>query len=556
MNVLENKQAALSPAEQDTGFNARQAANAWRALRSRIEETVSPTALWQLIEKSVDEHGDKPAWNFFQTGRRLSYKEAGHLIARSANLLRDLGLKQGDRVATMLGNSPEYLGIWLGSSYLGTILCPINTRYTATELAYALTLATPRLLVIDEEYREILDQVALDRADLLPELIFFADPHGDSQWSKRLASCPSHAKPAPKVDGQSEMNIQFTSGTTGFPKGCILSQSYWVYAAETWYAYVNYQVERSLCNQMLFYVDGQFNAINAFRAGAEFFCVSKPSASRFTEWVKEYRINSVYYFDAMLRVPPGCSDSDNDLRIITTFGFNPNHQQALQKRFNAPVRDSYGMSELAPALIVPLQAETMVGSGTCGLPAPFVETRIIDEFGVDVPVGQQGELLLKSPAMLRGYWNDMEATRQKLKGGWLHTGDLAYKDENGFHFIVGRLKDMIRHNGENVACAEVEAAMRSHSAVAEAAAVPVPDVYVGEEVKVYLLLDAGTAVSCEELIEYAQSQLAPFKVPRFIEFVDEFPMTESHRIQKKKLIADRADLTIGSWDSRSREWKH
>jgi crotonobetaine/carnitine-CoA ligase len=245
------------------------------------------------------------------------------------------------------------------------------------------------------------------------------------------------------------------------------------------------------------------------------------------------------------------------LRLIHIFGFAPANHAALERRYGAIARESYGMSECAPILIMPLDAEVMVGSGSCGLHAPLTELKIVGEDGKQVAQGDIGELLIKSPSMLRGYYGDGIATTQTIEDGWLKTGDLFRQDEEGFFYIVGRKKDMVRRNSENISCREVEEVIRQIPGVLEAAMVPVKDSMVGEEPKVYIQLQDGFSaanVTPKVIVDFCLKQLAPFKTPRYIEYVKEFPLTESARVSKKAMIANVKDLRVGSFDVREETW--
>jgi crotonobetaine/carnitine-CoA ligase len=198
----------------------------------------------------------------------------------------------------------------------------------------------------------------------------------------------------------------------------------------------------------------------------------------------------------------------------------------------------------------------MVGSGSLGIPVPELELRLLDDEGREVPTGATGEFVLRAPGLMRGYLNRPDATAEALRDGWFHTGDLGRRDERGFFYFVGRVKDMIRRAGENVAAAEVEAVLRSHPKVLEVAVIAVPDPLRGEEIKAYILPVAGASpesVPPQELVALCAERLAAFKVPRYFEYRSaDFPRTPSMRVQKDALRAERPDLTEGAWD-RERE---
>jgi crotonobetaine/carnitine-CoA ligase len=215
--------------------------------------------------------------------------------------------------------------------------------------------------------------------------------------------------------------------------------------------------------------------------------------------------------------------------------------------------DGYGITEGNVVAGMPMEyAEEMVGRGSIGIPCPEVELRIVDDSGADVAAGQVGEFCMRGPGMFRAYLNRPDATEEVMRGGWLHTGDLGRSDERGFLYFTGRKKDIIRRSGENLTAAEVEDVLRLHPRVLDAAVLAVPDAERGEEIKAYVLLVAGqtqATVAPEELIRFCADRLAPYKVPRYLEYrVEDFPRTPSMRVRKEVLRAETADLTAGSWD--------
>jgi len=206
---------------------------------------------------------------------------------------------------------------------------------------------------------------------------------------------------------------------------------------------------------------------------------------------------------------------------------------------------------------MPIEATDMIGSGSCGMPSPFREARIVDADDNPVKQGDIGELQVRGPGMLQGYYNRPEATAAALKDGWFRTGDLFRQDERGYFYIVGRLKDMIRRAGENIAAREVEAVLRGMPEVVEAAAVPVPDETRGQEVKAYIVLKPGVMpadLPPERLIAFCEANLAKFKVPRYIAYIEKLPKTPSEKIAKQVLVQGVADLRSGSYDRVAGKW--
>jgi acyl-CoA synthetase (AMP-forming)/AMP-acid ligase II len=510
------------------------------------------------VDRSAQLYGNRVAWSFFERGEHVTFTDAQQLSLRAAAALRKWGIHRGVNVAVMVENSPAFLIAWIALARLGAAIVPINTRYTSRELEHVLRLSQAKLLVVDIALLPVAEELQ-DRVDVIREgrVITVGGPPSTSDWATALASTESMEIDDTAANLDDVVNIQFTSGTTGFPKGCILTQRYWVQAAVSWGEYLGNSVRNAILNQRLFYIDGQFLALACLYMGTTYHICSKPSAAKFGRWLREFQIDYCWYAEPLFKTPPEEGDMVGALRLIHIFGFAPANHAALERRYGAIARESYGMSECAPILIMPLDAEVMVGSGSCGLNAPLTELKIVGEDGKQVVQGDIGELLIKSPSMLRGYYGDGIATAQTIEDGWLKTGDLFRQDEEGFFYIVGRKKDMVRRNSENISCREVEEVIRQIPGVLEAAMVPVKDSMVGEEPKVYIQLQDGFSaanVTPKVIIDFCLKQLAPFKTPRYIEYVNEFPLTESARVSKKAMIANVKDLRVGSFDVREETW--
>jgi crotonobetaine/carnitine-CoA ligase len=216
------------------------------------------------------------------------------------------------------------------------------------------------------------------------------------------------------------------------------------------------------------------------------------------------------------------------------------------------------MTESGVDLAVPLDDAASVGTGAMGAPVHTKEARVVDEYGAEVPDGNSGELVVRGEPMMLGYWNQPEKTAEILRDGWLHTGDLVYKDDRGYFHWIGRLKDMVRRGGENISSAEVEGVILEHPAIKSAAVVPVPDPLRGEEVKVFVILQDGytqESIPPHEIVDFAARKLAKFKLPRYVAYVDQFPLTPSERIAKHELIRGVSDLRLNSYDLLEQIWR-
>jgi acyl-CoA synthetase (AMP-forming)/AMP-acid ligase II len=294
----------------------------------------------------------------------------------------------------------------------------------------------------------------------------------------------------------------------------------------------------------------------SFYQRATLFVALRQSASRFMEWVRAHRIQFCLFPEIVYKQPESKHDRDNEVIRVNVYGLNRGIHAALEARFGFVAREAFGMTEVGSGLFMPIEATDMVGSGSCGIPAPFREARIADPDGVTVARGEIGELLLRGPAMLRGYYRKPEATAAAFHGEWFRTGDLFRQDEHGYFYIVGRVKDMIRRAGENISAREVEAVLRQMSEIVEAAAVPVPDAMRGEEVKVFVVLRPGLSgddVPPQRIVAHCEAGLARFKVPRYLAYIDQLPKTPSEKIAKH-LLAGPPHASLPTYDRVESSW--
>jgi crotonobetaine/carnitine-CoA ligase len=288
----------------------------------------------------------------------------------------------------------------------------------------------------------------------------------------------------------------------------------------------------------------------------------KFSVSEFWPTVIEHKVTFFYMLGVMpnllLKREPDELEKNHHVRIVICSGIVPQLHKTIENRFNCPWREAYGLTEAGMDFLVPIEDTQRVGSGAVGKSInPNKQARIVDRKGNEVPDGESGELILRGAPMMLGYWKKPDATAEMFRNGWCHTGDLAYKDEKGYLHLVGRIKEMVRRGAENISTSEVEGVLAEHDKIVLSAIVPVPDSIRGEEVKAYLVLKKGETretVPPQEIIEFAKSKLARFKVPRYIEYVDDLPRTPSERVEKHKLIKAKEDLRLDSYDAEKDIW--
>jgi len=527
----------------------------------QIEAEPLPASTAALLDAAAADAPERVALNFFETGRTFRYDELRRAVNRLASGLFRLGVRKGTRVAVMLPNAPEFPITWLALSRLGAVMAPVNTGYTGRELDYLVNDAQVHYLVIAEAFLEVMDAMPARPASLTDARVIVAGAPRDGQRSWQAlhdAGDPAFVAPEP-VGTDDLLNIQYTSGTTGFPKGCLHLQRYWLTTGRINAARDGLRYERILMSTPFYYMDPQWLLLMAFYHRATLFVAERQSASRFSTWLHEHRIHfCLLPAEAALKQPPLPVDGENVVRRANVYGLRGEVHAEVERRYNLNAREAFGMTEIGSTLFVPVEADHMIGSGSCGIPGPFRECRIVDESGKAVPRGKTGELQVRGSGILQGYYGKPDATREAFQDGWFRTGDLFRQDADGWYYIVGRLKDMIRRSSENIPAREVESVLRGIPEIADVAVVPVPDPLRKEEVKAYVILQPGldrSAMPPERIVEHARRFLAAFKVPRYVEYVAELPRTPSGKVRKQELVAAKPDLRTQSWDRVDGVWR-
>ena len=522
-----------------------------------------PETLGDLIAERAATLGDKVACNWFQDERTLSFKDLHRQADRLAHSLSALGIRKGAHVAVMLPNVPETMITWTAIGRLGAVMVPINTAYTATELSFVLNDADAQFIVIDENFVDLLDEMP-DRPDLLTtqNVIVHGQPREGEQALTELIRDGAHPfEPPTPVFGSDLLNIQYTSGTTGFPKGCMLTHDYWMRTGYT--LAITRGPEEGIRNVLVwapfFYMDGMWQILSAFYLSATTYVARKMSISHFFDWLHAFDINTCTFPEIALKAHPASDDDARlNLQYIYSFGWRPEAKREAESRFGCAARDAYGMTELGTATATPFSAGERNFQRTCGLPMPDRQLKIVDETGDPVRQGADGELWVTGPGIMWGYYKRPAANAGVFNGRWFRTGDIFRQDENGYYHIVGRMKDMVKRSGENIAAREVEAVLNGIDGILESAILPVPDPKRGEEVKAYLRLDEGwTAEKLppQDILNACKAHLAAFKIPRYVAYVDDFPRTPTGKIAKERMKAEIDDLTAGAYDRIDNTWR-
>jgi crotonobetaine/carnitine-CoA ligase len=528
--------------------------------RRLIESAPLPANIAALIDEAADAAGDRMAWDFFESGEKTTYAELRRRVHGLARSLSAIGVRKGTHVAVMLPNVTAFPLTWLAIGTLGAVMIPVNVGYQPRELRYVLQTGDAEYAVIDHAYLAMLEACMAEGGLRIAKqnlVVWGQAEDGVHDW-EGLAQPTEERFVAPEPVGLDDLlNIQFTSGTTGFPKGCMLTQRYWLTSGKVNAFRDGRDYRRILASTPMYYMDPQWLLLMAFYHRATIYVAARQSTSRFTSWIRQHEIEFCLFPFLVFKNPPGPEDRLDSLIRGNIYGVAPAIHAKLEERFDFCAREAFGMTELGSAMFMPIEATDMVGSGSCGLPSPFRECRIVDEQDQPVAPGEVGELCVRGPGIMLGYYKNPEATARALRGGWFHTGDLFRQDERGYFYIVGRQKDMIRRSSENIAAREVESVINSIPVVLESAAVPVPDDTRGEEVKAYIVLrdpqGSGDEV-LEEIIKGCQAQLARFKVPRYFSFRTELPKTPSLKVAKQSLLESAREAKERTYDRVTGSW--
>ena len=417
-----------------------------------------------LLRHQAERFGEKILFRF--EGMETTFAEVEGRTNRLANALGAHGVSHSHKVAVMMPNGIDFPTVWLALAKLGAVMVPVNTRYREADLTYVLNDSGASMAIGGTEQLEML----LGSRSKCPTLKTIATLDVAPAEVIPLGEQEREAPSSLDVLAVREdlLNLQYTSGTTGFPKGCMLTHEYWLLLASTTRDYLRAGTgDVNLTAQPFYYMDPQWNTVLSIMAGIPLVILPRFSASTFWHSVGDNGVTLFYLLGTMpnylLRQPENPDvEKAHKVRLVVCSGLVPQLHGEIEARFNCPWREGFGMTETGIDLMVPAEDEESVGSGAVGIPVPTKEAKVVDTHDEELPDGATGELLVRGKPLMLGYYNQPEATETVLRGGWLHTGDLAFKDVKGYFHIVGRLKEMIRRSGENISAAEVERVLCQH----------------------------------------------------------------------------------------------
>ncbi len=459
----------------------------------------------------------------------LTYAELHGIANRLANSLTTLGVEPGDRVAVMLPNGPDFIAAYYATLRLGGIVVPINTLLREIEVTYELQDSEAKVLIVWEDVaEEAMHAFAKSPACQYCLVVGERIPEGAHSYQGLLSGALPTFEPRHR-EGDDTAVILYTAGTTGQPKGAELTHDNLSSNAMASITLMGLRPDDVVMAALpLHHSFGQTCCMNAaLAAGATLSCMTEFSATEMLDRLTREHITvfagvpTMYYY---LTRHVGEAPLHHSLRLCITGGA-PMPLWILhefERRFGVTVLEGYGLSETSPVASFNVRGQPRK-VGSIGVPIPGVQMRIVDEAGQELPPGEIGEIVIRGPNVMKGYYRRPAETAQVIRNGWFHTGDLAYMDEDGYFFIVGRKTNMIIKGGFNVYPREVEIVLESHPAVLDVMVVGVPDEALGEEVKALVVLHEGRKMEPSELIAYCRSRMAAYKCPGIVEFRESLP---------------------------------
>lgn len=501
------------------------------------------------LPKQCEKDGEKLAVVFRE--RRLSYRQFNSRINRLADACRKLGVRRGDRVAALLPNGNEILEATFACAKLGAIFVPINFRLSPDEVAYILNDANAHLFIHHIDYAHIYD--AISHRTSISHVICLGtkERSGEEEYESMLEG-GSEDEPGIEVTDDEVHLMMYTSGTTGRPKGAMLTHANTQWnAIHALLSFSLLETDSTLTVAPLFHI-GAMNifTLPLFYRGGTVVIDDQFVPARVLATVEKEKITCLFMVPAMwlaVMHAPDFSDYRLDSLRLNLSGGAPCPLTVIEffQRNGIPFVEGFGLTETAPFVSILDAKNAARKNGSVGRPAMHVDVRIADDQGEEVLLGDVGELLVRGPNVMKGYWNKQEESTAALRNGWFHTGDLARMDDEGFLYIVDRKKDMIITGGENVYPAEVEQVLFRHPHVREVAVIGVPDEKWGEAVKAIIALkEEAQPVSIEELRAFCEGKLARYKWPKYVEITAALPRNATGKVLKIMLRNQQASTSM------------
>jgi acyl-CoA synthetase (AMP-forming)/AMP-acid ligase II len=504
-------------------------------------ETRNPDlSMRALLELRAAETPDKTFLFDAHDGRSWTYAGFDAAVNRTANMLAAHGIGRNDVVSLLLPNSAEYVIAYFACFKTGALAGPVNSLLKPEEAAYVVGNSDAKLLLYHSQFRATGAQVQKDVQGLAAALEFDDVACVDAN----SGASPAGSWRELALGRDDEAIIIYTSGTTGKPKGCLLTHGNLLANARQIVSWLKFTpADRLLSVMPLFHMNAvMVTTIAAMYAGGSSVVSPRFSASRFWQTISDYEVTSFGSVATMLSmllatypegVPAGLRREQLRFAMCGSAPVPAEVLRRFEETFDCLVIEGYGLSEsTVRATFNPPDARRRPGS--CGQ-SIGCEIKVFDENEREVAPGERGEIVLRGENIFKGYYKNEAATAEAFRGGWFHTGDIGYRDADGFYYIADRKSDMIIRGGENIYPREIDELLYRHPAIASAAAIGVPDPLYGEEVAAFVVLKEGAEASAGELLEFCRAHLADFKCPKTIHFLDEMPKGPTGKLLKREL---------------------
>ncbi|MBS8224674.1 long-chain-fatty-acid--CoA ligase [Vannielia litorea] len=499
--------------------------------------------LRDVFDRNLALHPDRAAYIYEDV--EVSHRMFSDAAFRLANALSGLGVRRQDRVAILAQNGPRYLEAYAACETAAYVLVPINYRLSAPEIDYILKDSQPRVLLYETEYAGIVEELKAGNPGIVSYICI--DGEGAEAYQTLLAGAspePPRTRPAP----QDLTYLIYTSGTTGRPKGAMHDHRGQVHFARIMASELGIgPVDRMLLVMPFYHIGAKCSHLGCSYRGAAIVLMRKYDIAAVSEQLERHRATMTHLAPLMVQdlvAHQRAAPRDHSALRLVEYASGPLAVGPLREAietYGLIFLQIYGMTETGMGTVLQPHHHKIEGAAdkdrlaSAGQPALHFAIRIVDDQGRDLPIGEMGEILIAGPSMMRGYWNNEAATRQALKGGWMHSGDVGSLDGEGFLTILDRKKDMIVSGGENIYPREVEEALYLHPAVAEAAVIGIPDERWGEAVKAFVVLKPGAEAGERDLVEHCRAHIASYKKPKSISFLAELPRLPNKKIDKKAL---------------------
>ena len=493
-----------------------------------------------LLNDRAESTADKPFLLSEADRRQFSYSEFQAAVDRTAAMFQSHGIAKGDVVSLLMPNSAEYIIAYFACWKLGALAGPVNSLLKDHEIEFVMSNSEAKAILVNSEFQERIQNIRRE----LPHLRSVIRFDDEAEATREFAGNGTNLSLS-DIGRDDDAIIIYTSGTTGKPKGCLLTHGNVIANARQISQWLRFtESDRLLTIMPLFHMNAvSVTTMSALYAGGSTVISPKFSASQFWNVISHYQITSFGSVATMLSmllntypngVPEGMKTDQLRFAMCGSAPVPAEVMKKFEETFNCSVIEGYGLSEsTCRSTFNPPDERRRAGS--CGLPIGN-EMRVVDDDDNEVADGELGEIVLRGENILKGYFKNPAATEAAFRNGWFHTGDVGYRDKDGYFYIVDRKSDMIIRGGENIYPREIDEVLYQHPAVAAAASIGIPDSLYGEEVTAFIVLKDGMKASAEELIEHCQKELADYKCPKSIRIVKDIPKGPTGKLLKRELV--------------------